>query len=343
MAGRQGSMFRRVIGAADARSVWVLHGLLGQGRNWQSVSMQLNARTGLSFCLFDLRNHGRSHGFHAPHTIDACVEDLAKCGHEAARSPTALIGHSLGGKVLLQLLRSPDALSRLMQFPVDGSGVYGNDRALQVFIVDSFPGALRHSRRDVGDEVDGVFEVLDFIARAPAVIPSKQWLLDSCKTAGISNAVAQWLLTNLTQLPSHPRQQDSLHAVTAPLGTPDGGFQWVFEPAAAAAMFESHNETDTWDVLVEGPPPGVDVHLIMASRSTRWHDARTRELLAQAARAQAAFIESASVTATGRPARGNVFQYTLDAGHWVHTDNPAALADVIAAPLHGLGSRPPAQ
>lgn len=329
-----GKMFRRVIGSVAQPSCWVLHGLLGQGRNWQSIATTLNARTGLTFALFDLRNHGRSHGFRPPHTMDACVEDLTECSRQDARSPTALIGHSLAGKVLLQLARSPDALGRLLQFPVDGDGTRGGARPLQLFIVDSFPGALRHTRRDTGDEVDGVFEVLDFVTQTPRVIPSKQWLLDECAARSISSGVAHWLATNLSALPSHPRHEHG-HGREAGAAA-GGGLQWVFEPAAAAAMFESHNATDCWDVIVDGPPPGVDIHLIMASKSTRWHDDSTKALLAKAAATQAAFVRSGSSSA----ARGNVFQHTLSAGHWIHTDNPRALVDVIAAGLAGNGRGP---
>lgn len=278
--------------------------------------------------MLDLRNHGMSHGFRPPHTMDACVGDLVVSGNLAARSPTALIGHSLGGKVLLQLARSPDALTRLTQFPVNSRGTKSDARALQIFVVDSFPGALRHSRRNTADEVDGVFEVLDFVAHTPAIIPSKQWLLDSCKARGISVGVAQWLAMSLTQLPSHPRHKSTIGARTAEVGRVSDGFHWVFDPVAAQAMFESHNVTDCWDVLLKGPPAGVDIHLIMASKSTRWHDAETKELLAEAARAQADFRNGSALAKAGR---GNVYQHTLEAGHWIHTDNPSALVDVITS------------
>jgi pimeloyl-ACP methyl ester carboxylesterase len=326
LRGVTSHMFKRVVGGSfDQPSVWVLHGLLGQGRNWQSVATTLQKRTLLQFVLLDLRNHGRSHGFAPPHTMEACVEDLVACGRQLQRSPAALIGHSLGGKVLLQLARSPKALEDLASFVGrPGSAAAGNRMSL--FVVDSFPGALTHSRRDKGDGVDGVFEVLDFIRSVPPVIPSKKWLVEQCTARGISMDIALWLASNTSELPTRPHGDHPQHQSVA---APNPGLRWMFDPAGAAEMFESHNASDCWDVLVDGPPPGVDLHFIMASRSTRWQHAKARAMLADAARAQAAVSEG-----DGRPeARGNVFLHTVDAGHWVHADNPSALTDIIAGAL----------
>ena len=332
-----GVMFRRMVGSVDQRSCWILHGLLGQGRNWQSVANTLAAKTDLSYVMLDLRNHGHSHGFQPPHTMDACVTDLVECGRQALLSPTALVGHSFGGKVLLQLAKSPDALRLLTQYPVDRRGTMSGDRALQLFIVDSFPGALRHTNRNTADELDGVFDVLDFVTHTPESMPSKQWMLNECKTRGISTGVAHWLATNLTQLPAHERRVHGKGAL-APSGESEtgagGGFHWVFEPTAAKTMFESHNSSNCWDVLIDGPPAGVDIHLIMASKSTRWQGTTTRDLLAKVSHAQAAFHSSRSPAS-----RGNVFQHTVEAGHWIHSDNPSALVEIISAGLHGVGQR----
>jgi pimeloyl-ACP methyl ester carboxylesterase len=316
-------MFKRVIGTSFERpSCWVLHGLLGQGRNWQSVSTALHKATNLQFLLLDLRNHGRSHGFAPPHTLAACVDDIVRCGNELGRSPTALIGHSLGGKVLLQLARSPAAV-RLLRAHDGQIGSPPENSRLKLFIVDSFPGALVHNKKDAADEVDGVFDALSFVRSAPAVIPSKKWLLEQCAQNGISPTVALWLSSNVSELHSQSHSSAS--------GDHSGGLRWMFDPAGAAAMFDSHNATNCWDVLLDGPPADVDLYFIMASKSSRWKNGAARVLLEKVAEAQKNFVSDVARGAAAT--RGNVFLHTVEAGHWVHTDNAAALTSIISSAL----------
>ena len=63
--------------------------------------------------MVDQRNHGASSAlpFHPPHSIEASAEDIAdliatKLG---GRAPEALLGHSLGGKTVLQFLKQAAA------------------------------------------------------------------------------------------------------------------------------------------------------------------------------------------------------------------------------------------
>ncbi len=91
------------------------HRLLGQGRNWRSFARRAiepaAAATGRPWrvVLLDLRNHGDSStvpGIHAPHTLTAAAQDVAyTLKHVLGDAPDVLLGHSLGGKVVLELLR----------------------------------------------------------------------------------------------------------------------------------------------------------------------------------------------------------------------------------------------
>jgi pimeloyl-ACP methyl ester carboxylesterase len=64
-------------------------------------------------------------------------------------------------------------------------------------------------------------------------------------------------------------------------------------------------------VLTEGPPPGLELHLVTASRSSRWRGPEAAARLAAAAQAP------------------RVALHTVEAGHWLHVDNPGALLDVL--------------
>lgn len=96
------------LGPADAtRLVLFTHGIYGSGTNWRAIARQVVARApGWAAVLVDLRLHGRSTAGEPPHTVAACVGDLAAlCDALAAAGPpvVAAVGHSFGGKVVLGL------------------------------------------------------------------------------------------------------------------------------------------------------------------------------------------------------------------------------------------------
>ena len=97
----------------EGKPLIILHGLFGSGDNWQSFARNL-AASNFSVYLVDLRNHG--HSPHADkHNYKAMSEDVAEfIEQEKLREPIVL-GHSMGGKVGMQLAISyPDILSKLM-------------------------------------------------------------------------------------------------------------------------------------------------------------------------------------------------------------------------------------
>jgi pimeloyl-ACP methyl ester carboxylesterase len=117
--GRAGALSPAAAATAHVPTAVVLHGLLGAGRNLQSFSKQLlerAARAGESDwrgLLLDLRCHGRSAGgpgLEGPHALAAAAADVARTLAAAgAGAPGGagwlLVGHSLGGKVGLELVR----------------------------------------------------------------------------------------------------------------------------------------------------------------------------------------------------------------------------------------------
>src|SRR5690606_9416114 len=85
------------------RWLYVLHGIYGTGRNWGSLARRLvESLDGWGAILVDLRLHGDSRGFAPPHTVGAAAEDLRRLEASIGLSPSAILGHSFGGKVALQ-------------------------------------------------------------------------------------------------------------------------------------------------------------------------------------------------------------------------------------------------
>ena len=97
-------------GAAEP-PLLVLHGLFGQGGNFQSVGRKLAA--GRSVVLADLRNHGAS-PWDADASLSAMADDVAALISSLGAPAVSLCGHSLGGKVaMLVALRRPELVARL--------------------------------------------------------------------------------------------------------------------------------------------------------------------------------------------------------------------------------------
>jgi pimeloyl-ACP methyl ester carboxylesterase len=101
----------RTLGDRGPRVVFV-HGLFGQGRNWTTIARKL-AEEGRQVTLLDLPNHGHSpwtDRVHYGDMAEVVAAELTELGE-----PVTLVGHSMGGKVAMQLaLRRPELLRALV-------------------------------------------------------------------------------------------------------------------------------------------------------------------------------------------------------------------------------------
>lgn len=90
----------------------VLHGLFGMLDNWGSFGREFGEE--MPVHLLDLRNHGKS--FHSDEmSIDAMVEDLVNYMDQNAIQKANLLGHSLGGKVVMQFaITYPEKVEKLI-------------------------------------------------------------------------------------------------------------------------------------------------------------------------------------------------------------------------------------
>lgn len=90
----------------------VMHGMFGSLENLGAVSRILSQH----FCLYrlDLRNHGRS-PHEATMTFSEMAEDVIAFMDSQGISRASVLGHSLGGKVAMQLAWShPDRLNKII-------------------------------------------------------------------------------------------------------------------------------------------------------------------------------------------------------------------------------------
>ncbi|MCA0147123.1 alpha/beta fold hydrolase [Blastococcus sp. LR1] len=181
----------RTLGEAGPRVVFV-HGLFGQGKNWTTIAKGLAENHRVT--LLDLPNHG-----HSPWTERVDYLDMAELVAEELESfgePATLVGHSMGGKVAMQLaLRRPELL-----------------RALVVVDIAPVEYPLQGGRTDDADEEASPFE--EFIAAMRAVdlesLESRADADAALKAAVPSRMVRSFLLQSLVR--------DGVGA--------DGGWRW---------------------------------------------------------------------------------------------------------------------
>ena len=125
----------------------ILHGLFGSLDNWMTLGRQF-AETHTVY-LIDQRNHGRS-----PHSEDFSYEWMAQdlgafLEKENIQNPI-LMGHSMGGKTVMQLaVNNPDSFSKLIvvdmsprQYPVHHQQILDGLNALDLSKVERRGEAL---------------------------------------------------------------------------------------------------------------------------------------------------------------------------------------------------------
>ncbi|MCB9667889.1 MAG: alpha/beta hydrolase [Alphaproteobacteria bacterium] len=159
--------FETVTGPEVTRTAWMLHGILGSGRNWRGFARMLRRRDpSWAYVLPDLRNHGETGPLPGTADLQACADDLA-----ALPSPDRVIGHSFGGKVALQwaaTVGTAEDVWVLDSIPVSVQS--GDSDVIQVL------AALRHLAMPAADRADVRVALLD---------------------AGLSQMLVDWLLTSL--------------------------------------------------------------------------------------------------------------------------------------------------
>jgi pimeloyl-ACP methyl ester carboxylesterase len=92
--------------------VIILHGLFGSLDNWQTIAKKLSEK--FQVFIVDQRNHGKS-----PHSnefnYELMTNDLLQFMQEHGIAKAHLIGHSMGGKTVMQFaLNHPDMVEKLI-------------------------------------------------------------------------------------------------------------------------------------------------------------------------------------------------------------------------------------
>ena len=167
-AGTDERLASRTVGEAGPRVVFV-HGLFGQGRNWTTIARGL--ADGHRVTLLDLPNHGHSPWTERVDYLD--MVELVAAELEHLGEPVTLVGHSMGGKVAMQLaLRRPELLRALavvdiapVEYPLQGGRTDDPDEEASPFA--AFIAGMRAM------DLDGLTTRDDADAALKAAVPSR--------------------------------------------------------------------------------------------------------------------------------------------------------------------------
>lgn len=155
-----------------SRVVVMLHGIYGRGRNWLTVARGLvAARPEYACVLLDLPHHGESGPGSGGMTVRGIAADVAVWLDEQDIAPNVLLGHSLGGKVVLAMADQ------------------WRDRELQVWVVDSTP--------DTREQSGSAWDLLQTVRGLPARFASRDEAVSLLTGSGWNDGLAQWMTTNL--------------------------------------------------------------------------------------------------------------------------------------------------
>jgi pimeloyl-ACP methyl ester carboxylesterase len=214
----------RTLGEAGPRVVFV-HGLFGQGKNWTTIAKGLADSHRVT--LIDLPNHGHSPWTDRVHYLD--MVEMVATELEHLDEPVTLVGHSMGGKVAMQLaLRRPELLRALVvvdiapvTYPLSGGRTDDPDEEASPFA--AFIAAMRAldlDRLRTRDDADAALR---------AAVPSRMvrsFLLQSLVREGLgTDGGWRWRL-NLELL---ERDLGELRGFPAPPpgATFDGPVLWI--------------------------------------------------------------------------------------------------------------------
>ena len=267
------------------------HGILGNKNNWRSFAKKLTERRPQVRAVLV---DLRRHGQSHDDAMDAADDTVAG----AATDVDATL-RRLGHKPRVLVGHSWGGKAMLwwgLRRPEGGAPAIEH-----VVVVDAPPGprpSLATGARAVG-VVSEVERVVDAVSSLPpGLARDRRHLVEQLTGAGLSMPIAQWMTTNLTPLP-------------AP--TADGFvFRFSFDLDGVRRMLNDFAHLDLWPSLMahQSPPKIV---MVRGGRSDRWPEGERAQL-------------------RDAVAGGVVTDVVLErAGHWVHTDDPDGLLDVVAA------------
>jgi len=295
-------------GIDKSQTIVFLHGLLGNGRNIQTLARKMCATLGRPGLLLDLRGHGGSTGRHdasqtPPTTFNDCLDDIATTLKQQGvhtESDTAhmtLVGHSLGGRLALQYAHRQQRKSK-----------WHAPRAASVWLLDTVPGQPHASVV----EIVGIAERM--LQQDWTGVTRKDILQVLQQQHGLDSMTAQWLASSFVVDKATGRGQFAFCLATARDLMVDFGkqdFMALLKDVVVAGAAGPTGATTTTTTTTTTTSNSTRVDLVRGGRNAGW----------EASGEMPALFDMQS----------DSFQFhTLpDAGHWVHIDDLPGLMQAV--------------
>ena len=163
-------------GAVEQRCL-IIHGIMGSSQNWLGATRRLRRLfPQWSFKLVDLPGHGDSAASASKPDLVAIAERIYQDLESEAWTPTILVGHSFGGKTVMEL------------------STHYTASALSIWLLDAPIGA------DVtvtgSDTIRMILDVVDDLPQPE----SRDAVLARFLKAGLPESIGQWMTTNVRRL-----------------------------------------------------------------------------------------------------------------------------------------------
>lgn len=192
-----------------------------------------------------------------------------------------------------------DALLRHLE--LDTGAILGHSFGGKVALAyaQAHTGALRQvwvmdSTPAVREPEGSAWGMIEAVRSLPATFASRREAVEGLQRHGYPTGVGQWMAMNL-----EPH---------------DGRYRWALDLDAVEEMLRDFFRLDLWPA-VENPPGEVAIHFVKATRSSTL-DEET----------------AARVEAAGK-VNGRVALHRVEGGHWINTDNPDAVVNLLTAHL----------
>jgi len=144
---------------------------------------------------------------------------------------------------------------------------------------------------DARAQVRDVANLVEILAQIELPLASREALVRALRARGISDAVSQWMTTNLR-------------------ATAKGDYDFAFSLTGVGAMLDSYVHHTLWDDLSR-LQARYGVHVVHGQHSDRWRHGALERL-------------------HGMAAVGGLHVHQLaGAGHWLHVDNPDGLMSLL--------------
>ena len=256
---------------SGAHTILLLHGFLGSGRNLMSLARRWSERAPhLKLVFPDLTAHGTSKAPPKPTLQDVARDVFALTDHIGADEPLTIVGHSFGGRTALAMRRAAP------------------ERVGHIVLLDITPSPIPSG-------LGGLDHVIQRVIGAPDEAPAREPMRAYFASAGLSPALTDWVLMNLTQ---------------------DGDtFRWRFDRAALQYLNEESRKLDLWPAVEGQFPHGGEK--IALGKTTLIYGEKSN------------FVSPHDVQ---RMCSANADVHAIaNAGHFLHVDAQSALLDCLVA------------